>query len=217
MILMSAGSDAHGAGQGDGVSGYALGMAFGLGVFEIQRVAQRFQRHVVGVLQILHGLAQHLGAGADDLFEILLVVVALLQCLSMVEGALHGVDEMLALEGLEQVVVSAAAHGVDGHADVVNGGNHDDGKLRLLAVNALEQRDAVAVLHDDVGEDQVEGVPLENFQAFAAAGSELDVVALALERGADHGADMGLVVDDQNPGGTALANHGARVGLDARE
>jgi hypothetical protein len=114
-------------------------------------------------------------------FKVLLVVVGLLQGLAMVEGALHGVEQVLALEGLEQVVISAAAHGVDGHADVMNGGDHNDGELRLLAVNALQQRDAVAVLHHDVGEDQVKGVALQDVEAFASAGGELHIVALALQ------------------------------------
>ena len=150
--------NAHGAGQRDGVSGDALGVAFGFGVLQVERVAQRLERDVVGVLQIFHGLAQHLGAGAHHLFEVLLVVVALLQRLAMVEGALHGGHQVLALKGLEQIVVGAAAHGVDGHADVVNGRDHDDGKIGLLRMDAVEQGDAVSVLHHDVGEHQVEGV-----------------------------------------------------------
>ena len=116
--------NAHGARQGDGVSGYALGVAFSLGVLQVERVAQRFERHVVGVLQVFHRLAQHLGARPHHLLQVLLVVVALLQGLAVVERALHGGDQVFALEGLEQVVVGAAAHGVDGHADVVNGGDH---------------------------------------------------------------------------------------------
>ena len=112
--------DAHGAGQRDGVRGHPLGVAFGLGVLQVERVAQRLQRDVVGVLQIFHGLAEHLGSGAHHLLKVLLVVVALLQELAVVEGALHGAHQVLALEGLEQIVVGAAAHGVDGHADVVD-------------------------------------------------------------------------------------------------
>ena len=85
----------------------------------------------------------------------------------MVQRALHRADQVLALEGLEQIVVSAAAHGVDGHADVVDGGHHDHGKLRLLRVNALQQRNAVAVLHHNVGEHQVEGVVFQGLKRFA--------------------------------------------------
>ena len=79
MILISVGRNAHGARQGDGVSGDALGVAFGFGVLEIQRVAERFERDVVGVLEIFHGVAQHFGAGAHHFFQALVVVLASLQ------------------------------------------------------------------------------------------------------------------------------------------
>ena len=117
----------------------------------------------------------------------------------MVEGALHRADQVLALEGLEQIVVGAAAHGVDGHADVVNGRDHDDGKLRLLSMNAVQQGNAVAILHHDVGQHQVEGVAFQNLHGFAAAGGQLHIESLALKRRADHGTDVRLVVHGQNP------------------
>ena len=55
------------------------------------------------------------------------------------------------------------------------GGDHDHGKLRLLRVNALQQGNAVSVLHDNVGQHQVEGVLLQDLQRFAAAGGQLHV------------------------------------------
>jgi hypothetical protein len=191
-------------------------MALGLRVLEVQRVAQSLKRYIVGVLQVLHGLAQHLGAGADHLLEVLLVVVAVLQGLAMVKGALHGVDQVLALEGLEQVVVSAAAHGVNGNADVVDGGDHDDRKLRLLTMDALKEGDAVAVLHHDICEDQVKGIAFQDVQALAATGSQLHVVALALKSGTNHGADVRLVVNDQNAGDAARTRGGVLLCVGAR-
>ena len=124
MTLISAGGNAHGPRQRDGVRGHALGVALGLGVLQVQRVAQRLQRHVVGVFQILHRVAQHLGARPHHLLQALLVVLALFQHLAMLQSPLHRVDQVFALERLEQVVVGAAAHGVDGHADVVDGRDH---------------------------------------------------------------------------------------------
>ena len=117
----------------------------------------------------------------------------------MVEGALDGGEQLLALEGLEEIVVGAAAHGVDGDADVVDGGDHDHGKIGLHGVNALEQRDAVDIVHHDVGEHQIEGVHLESFEGFAAAVGLFHGVALALEGGGDHGAHGHFVVDHENP------------------
>ena len=163
-------ADSHGAGQSDGVRGYTLGMPFGLGIFQIQGVAQRLQRHVVGVFQVFHRLAQHLGASAHDLLQVLLIVVAILKGLTMVQCALHGVDQ---------------------------------------------QGNAVAVLHHNVGQDQVKGVAFQNIEAFASAGSQLHVVPLAFKRGADHGAHMGFVIHYENARGAALAAHKARFRLRA--
>ncbi len=73
------GRNAHGAGQGDGVGGDALGVAFGFGVLEVEGVAERLEGDVVGVLQIFHGVAQHLSAGADHFFEALVVILRSLQ------------------------------------------------------------------------------------------------------------------------------------------
>ena len=47
---------AHGPGHGDGEGGDALGVALGLGVLQVERVAQRFQGDVVGAFQVLHGV-----------------------------------------------------------------------------------------------------------------------------------------------------------------
>ena len=94
--------NAHGAGEGDGVGGDALGVAFSLGVLQVEGVAQGLKGDVVGVLQILHGLAEHFGSGADDLLEVLLVVVAVLKGLSVVESALDGVDRCSRSKGLSR-------------------------------------------------------------------------------------------------------------------
>ena len=193
------GRNAHGASERDGIGRDALGVALGFRVLQVECVAEGLKRDVVGVLEIFHGVAQHLGAGANHFFEALVVVLGFFERLAMIEGALDGVEQLVALKRLEQVVVCAAAHGVDSHADVVNGGDHDDGKIGLEGVNALEQGDAADVVHDDVSEHQVEGVHLENFESVAAVAGLLNGVALALEGGGDHGADGRFVVDNENP------------------
>ena len=123
---------------------------------------------------------------------------------------------MLRLEGLEEIVVGAAAHGVDGHTDVVHGRDHDDGKAGLKSVNALEQGDAVDVLHHDVGEHQVEGVEFESFEGFATTAGQFDVESLALERGSDHGPHRGFVIDHENPHGLARLQICAERGREVR-
>jgi hypothetical protein len=43
ITLISAGVNPHGPRQCDGVCGYALGVPLGLGVLQVQRIAQRLQ------------------------------------------------------------------------------------------------------------------------------------------------------------------------------
>ena len=210
------GRNAHGARQRDGVSGYALGVAFGLGILQVEGIAQRLKSHVVGVLQILHGVAQHLGAGAHHFFETLMVAFGLLEGAAMAERPVHGAEQLLALEGLEQIVVSAAAHGVDGHGDVVDRGDHDDGKIGKESVNAIEQGDAVDILHHDVGEHQIEVVELESLNGLIGSAGHLDGKSLALQRGGNHGAHRGLIVDDKNAHELARALSSAECGRRVR-
>ena len=165
--------DAHRPRQRDGVSGHALGVAFRLGILQVKRVAQCLKRHVVGVLQVFHRLAQHLGARPHHLLQILLVGVALLQRLPMLKRALHRGHQVFALKGLEKVVVSAAAHRVDRHADVVNGRNHDYRQIGILRMNALQQREPVALLHHDIGQNQLKSVLIDCLQGFVSARRQL--------------------------------------------
>ena len=56
----------HRARQGNRVRGHPPGVALGLRIFQVQRVAQRLQRDVVGPLQVPDRAVQHLGAGCHQ-------------------------------------------------------------------------------------------------------------------------------------------------------
>ena len=77
-------------------------------------------------------------------------------------------------------------------------GDHDDGKIGLQRVDPLQQRDAIHILHHDVGEHQVEGIQLQSFECFAAAAGQFDGITLAFQRGSHHGAHGRFVVDHEN-------------------
>jgi hypothetical protein len=149
------------------------------------------------VLQVFHRLAKHLGACANHLLQVLLVIVTLLQGLAVLESAVHGGHEVLPFKRLQQVVVGPAPHRIDGHADVVNGADHNHRNVGQFAADTVEKKDPVSVLHHDVGENQVEGVVFEDLQGLAAARRKLHIVPAALERRANHRAHMILVVNDQ--------------------
>ena len=69
-----------------------------------------------------------------------------------------------AILGAIVVVVSAAAHRVDGHADVVDCRHHDHRKVRGLGMDSFQQRQPVAVLHHDVRENQLKRLLLNRIQ-----------------------------------------------------
>ena len=139
---------------------------------------------------------------------------AFLQRLPVLKCALHGGNQVLAFEWLQKVVVGAAAHRVDGHADVVDCRDHDDGQIRILRVNALQQGQSVALLHHDVRQNQFEGVLVNCLQGFAPSRGQLHLVSLALQRRCDHRANVSLVVHNEDASG--LARFHARAGIRAR-
>ena len=102
---------------------------FGFSILQVERVPESFESDIVGVFQIFHRLAQHFGAGANHFFKALVIVLGFFKRLAMTEGALNGVQQLLALKRLEEIVVGSAAHGVNGDADVVNCGDPLMGRL----------------------------------------------------------------------------------------
>ena len=68
----------------------------------------------------------------------------------------------------------------------MNRRHHYNRQIGLLRMNAFKQRNAVDILHHDVGEDQVEVVQTQDFQGFTAAGCEPYLKPLLLQRKAHH-------------------------------
>ncbi len=120
----------------------------------------------------------------------------------MIEGALNGaVQQLLALKRLKEIVVGSATHGINGDADVVNGGDHDDGKIGLKSVDALEESDwsTTSFITMSVRTRLKVFSSEEHRERTAAVGGLLDCgIPGAQERQRNHGADGGLVVDDEN-------------------
>jgi hypothetical protein len=79
-------------------------------------------------------------------------------------------------------------------------------------VDALKQSNPVPILHDYVGQHQIERVPFEKLKSLSAGGRHLYVVSLALQRGADHGADVGFVIYHHNSCRLTRPRGFARIG-----
>ena len=83
---------AHGAGDGNGESGNAAGVAFGFGVFEVECVAQSLQGDVVGAFEVRHGSLKLVGAGFDQRFQIGLVGAVFHLEAAILQSPAHGVE-----------------------------------------------------------------------------------------------------------------------------
>ncbi len=111
--------------------------------------------------------------------------------------------------GLGEVVVGAVAQRGDGRLDRGEARQHDgDGQRRALA-QLLQQREAVAVVHVQVCEDEVVlGPAVEQRDGLAPARSHVHLVAFEVQHLADREDDVLLVVHDQQPRGLS---RGGRV------
>ena len=174
-------------------------MSFRLSVFKVEGIAQGFQGDVIGAFQFDHGLAQLLGAGGDQGFQISLISAVLQLKPAVLHGAPNCGQQLFALERLQQVVIGTIAYGSKGYGDIVNRGHHDHGHVRESFLGALQQPNAIQVGHHQVGEHE--------FELFAGieqgdglkAGSGLPTLIVGVgEHRRDNLADSLLVIDNQD-------------------
>ena len=142
---------AHGAGDGYRERRDSAGVAFGFRVFQVERVAQSLQGNVVGALQIGHGSLKLIGAGLHQRFQIGLIGAVLYLETAILEGPSDRIEQLFALEGLEQIVVGAVADSGERDGNVVDGSNHHDRHVRKFFLGAFEQADAVEIGHHQIG------------------------------------------------------------------
>ena len=155
----------------------------------------------------LHGLALADDVGeAEALAELVLEAdVLVLEALAL-EGLLEHEQEIVVLEGLLDVVEGADLHGRDGRLDRAVGGDDDDGRQRVDPLDPPQDLDPVHPRHEEVEQDDVEGLGRELLERLLARARDLDLVAL---RGQELGQDVvddRLVVDDVDD---AFAAHGS--------
>src|SRR5690606_34923703 len=110
----------------------------------------------------------------------------------------------------------AALHRLDRVLERVLRGDHHHRDVAAERAQALEQLEARRAGHADVEEGDVERLLGERLPGRVARVDDLDVVALLLERLAQHEADRGLVVGDQDAGARRLAHEALRSGSETR-
>ncbi len=115
-----------------------------------------------------------------------------------IEAALDDVDDLLDLERLENVVVRAVLHGLDGGFHGAEAG-HDHGQDRDAELGDLfDQIEPVHLGHLEVRDDQVVAALLQLLQGLHAVLDGAYHVALQTQKVRQNLADHTLVVDHQD-------------------
>ena len=118
----------------------------------------------------------------------------------------HGVQQLFALEGLEQVVIRAVADGGKGDRNVVDRGDHHDRHVGKFFLGAFEQANAIEIGHHQVGKHEFEHLAgIKQGEGLHAGTGLLAGIAGGGKDGADNLADCLFVVDYENAIG-----HGAQ-------
>ena len=202
----SAGDDAnvvvrqfHGPCDGDGEGGHALGVAFGFGILQVERVTQCLQGDVIGALQVGQSATKHLGAGRHQRLQLGLVGQVFLLQTAIFHGPANDGQQLFALEGFQQIVVGAVSNGSQGDGDVVDGSDHHHRNVRMFLPDPRQQGQAVHPFHDQVG--QHHGVAVVGMKQDKRLRPRRDGTTLEtclLQNGAHDFPNCVLVVDYQN-------------------
>jgi len=116
----------------------------------------------------------------------------------ILEGAVHRHRHLRELEGLGEIVVGALPHRRDGRLQGAEG-RHEDHARRVPALpSRLEHFETAHLVHDEIGDDDVELLRREGLERFPAARRRHHHHALAFEMTGEHQAHVGVVVDHED-------------------
>src|SRR5208282_1158861 len=99
----------------------------------------------------------------------------------MLKSAADAEEELVFLERLEDVVVSAAPDGFQSCGNVMDGGNHDDGDFGVIFAKPIKQLDTVHFGHDHVAQHEVRRGPFDLFLSSAAIAYGRAAIAFGFE------------------------------------
>jgi hypothetical protein len=152
--------------------------------------------------EVEHGL--HLVALADDVWKVVALLQGALELNVFVAEAAafdrerdRG-DEFVIGPRLGDEILRAAFECGASHIDGAEGGDQDDGELRIARANFAQQFDAVAAGQAYVKKQKIERAILEFLKACFAIFGERNVEAFRSQEGFEAFADFDLVVNDED-------------------
>ena len=129
-------------------------------------------------------------------------------------GALDVLEQLLLVDGLRQEAERAALRRLDGIGNRAVRREQQHAEARPLALDLLQQLDAVHVVHAQVGDDEIGPETRQRGERFGRALDGLDVVVLGPQADAQQAQQAGVVVDQQDSTAQRRCARGLTVNLD---
>ena len=155
--------------------------------------------HALGVQGV-----DDVGRGVDQepvpvlgLFQLLEHACVVLLQLQLADRVAHGLDQLVGLVGLAQVVIGAQAQGQDGRFDVVVAAHDDDPALGLVLSNVGHDVVAAGIGQVQVDQGQVVMTLAQAREGLGAVGGGIDVLDVAGKQQTGAFQVTRLVLDDQ--------------------
>ncbi len=173
-------------------------MSFRFGVLQVQSASEGLKRVVVGLLEfhVLHGELR--GALLDELFQVALIIAVFDDQPAVLKSASNAQKKLVLFEGLEDVVIGAAANGFQCCGNVMDCRDHDHRHFGIVLAHPFQQPDPVHLGHDHVAQHQVGRCLLDLVLRDAAVLHGRAVITLRLEHGRDDFSNRFLIVHDEN-------------------
>lgn len=108
--------------------------------------------------------------------------------------------ETFAIDGLREVVVGAASHGLHGRVDGAVGGHDHHLRVRPGGLQPLKELHAAESRHSEVGQYQVRRRDGELLEGVLGRPRPANLIPLLLQEGDQGGSNIHLVVDDEDVG-----------------
>ena len=120
-------------------------------------------------------------------------------------------DEFAQIEGLRQIIISAALGRLDrGHEGVLRA-HDDDRQIGPQLLDARQKLEGIVVRHDDIGDDEIALAGLHPAPERRGIAGRAHLIADARQRLAQHRPDCGIIIGDENiPSHCSFAPEGSR-------
>ena len=185
-------------GERDRIGVHAPGVELGAHLPGGEGRAQGLEGRQVGLLQLPEGGGQVAGGLRHPVLEEDVMLAVLDQELAALERALGGEQDLVEVDRLQDEVARALLEALHRHRDVAGAGQHDDRRVGVPGPHVAEQLEAVHARHLEIGDRERRPLAVVHHRRFLPVARDAALVAGGAEGGPKRGADVELVVHDED-------------------